>query len=152
MHNTIIPSPFWSKNMLVSAACLIIHSNSHATAPGGVAMYSLVLHPFSGYLCTHILDPLINKTPHFIRQRRKQPPWVSSPGHSTTTRLRFSYTSYYAQQDLWDHCYSRKAHHPVLQRGKQPRQDCLCKCCTLRLFSLSHMPYYPQQGQYNRFS
>lgn len=43
------------KNMLVSAACLITHNNSHASVPGGAAMYSLVLQLFSGYLCTHTL-------------------------------------------------------------------------------------------------
>lgn len=31
---------------------------------------------------------------------------------------------------------------------KQPCQDCPWKCCTLRYFSLSHVPFnYPQQGQ-----
>lgn len=54
-------------------------------------MYSLVLHLVSGYLCTHILDPLINETPHFIRQRRKQHshpgilPLVIPPPHGSTS-------------------------------------------------------------------
>lgn len=123
--------------MLVSAACLSTRGNSHAAAPGGAAMYSLVLQPSSECLCTHTIDPLINKTPHFIPQRRKQPPWDSSPGHSTTTQLRFSYMPYYAQQSPLDHCLSRKACRPVPQWGNQPCQGCPCKCCTLRSRSAS---------------
>lgn len=111
--------------MLVSAACLITHSNSRATAPGGAAMYSPVLPPFSGHLCTHTIDPLINKTPHFIPQKRKQPSGVLPLViHSSNTWLRFHYMTYKAQEGPCDYCCGRKAHHSISQWGKQPCRDC----------------------------
>lgn len=116
------PGTFWSKIMLVSAVCLIIHSNSYATATTGTAMYSPVLPPLQGVPALTPQTQSSRRSPGSTPQRRKQSPWDSSHGHSTIAWLSFGYTLPIARPKRpllsWE---GTPVHSTV---GKQPCQDC----------------------------
>lgn len=137
--------------MLVSAVCLIIHSNRYATATTGTAMYSPVLPPLQGV-------PAL--TPQTRSSRRPQ---FHTTKKETVTLGFFPWTLHHRMAQLWLHITHSKAQvtiavvgrHTSPFHGGETALSGLPHANATRSDSsvpITCLPYYPQQGPWNRSS